>query len=410
MLHQTKSTSRLAAATLLAAILAGCGGSGGSTPAATPAPAPVAQTIVLSKLASSEVLAGSASLNLTATPDAASTVTWTLDAGPGTLTASTGATIGYTPPAAGVTAPVNVVITAKAGNASQSLQLTLYPNPGTTGVALLAGDVNTDYLYNPTVIAEKDGQGASAVFGRPTVMAGDGSGNLYVIDYATLAVTTQYSGPSELVLRKVSAGGAVTTVARDTTETGTPNSLVVDKAGNIYVATRPLTTSTSFFTTGGDIRKITPDGKVTAFAGSLRSTAPGLDGTGTAASFTGPALAGIDADGNLYVKDVDDSAAGKLTLRKVTPQAVVSTIAALPAGLGQAPDGYTYGVDSEQATVFRTAADGTKTVLAGMPGKQGTVLGALPGGLLHPRAVVRTGPASLAVLSGSGVVSVVLPH
>jgi sugar lactone lactonase YvrE len=410
MLQQIRPASHLAAATLAALLLAGCGGGGGTT--AAPAPSPMAKSITLGKLATSEVLAGGASVGLSATPDVASTVNWTLTSGPGSLSASSGASIGYLPPASGVANPVNVVITAKAGDASQSLQLTVYPDPGTAGVTLLAGDANTDYdRWNPWVITEKDGQGASAVFGRPTLMAADSAGNLYVVDYATLAVDTHMAGPSELVLRKVSAGGTVTTLARDTTEIATPNSIVVDQAGNIYVASRPLVNSrVGASNVGGDIRKVAPDGKVTVFAGSINSTAPARDGTGTAASFTGPTLAGIDGDGNLYVKDVDDSAMGKLALRKITPQAVVSTIAALPAGLGQAPDGSTYGVDSEQATVFRTAADGTKTILAGIPGKQGTVLGALPGGLLHPRAVVRTGPASLAVLSGSGIVKVVLPH
>ncbi|MES2161876.1 MAG: hypothetical protein V4476_12035 [Pseudomonadota bacterium] len=388
----------------LAAAVSACGG-GGNGGAVTP----VVRTIALSKSGSGELLPGGA-VSLTATPDVASTVSWSVDSGPGTLSAANGATVSYTPPTAAVAAPTSVVVTARAGDTSQSMTLTLYPDPGAPGLSLVAGNVNDDGLsWNPQTIVEKDGLGTAAIFGRPRVLGGDSAGNLYVIDYATVIYDLHSSGAVELVLRKVSPGGAVSTLVHDTSETAQPNSMAVDKAGNIYIASQPLDDSRGPRALGGDIRKVTPGGAISVFAGNVASNVS-RDGSGTAAGFTGPALAGIDGDGNLYVNDADGSAAGKITLRKVTPQGVVSTISALPAGLGQAPDGYTYGVDTNQAIAFRIAADGSRSVLAGVAGKQGTVLGALPGGLLYPRGVVRTGPASLAVLSGSGIVKVVLAH
>jgi sugar lactone lactonase YvrE len=398
-------------ALVLATMVAACGGGGGS--AGGPA-APVAQTITLSKSGNGELLPGAAAVSLTATPDVAGTVSWSVDAGPGTLSAASGATVSYTPPAVAVGAPTSVVITAKAGNASQSTTLTLYPDPGAPGLSLVAGDAYTEYdTWNPWTIAEQDGQGAAATFGRPALISADAGGNLYVIDYAVLAIEPHSAGgPGHLVLRKVSPAGAVTTLVHDSSEIAAPNSMAIDKAGNLYVASRPLYDNRNRYNIGGDIRKVTPAGSVSVFAGSSGSSDYNVsrDGTGAAAAFTGPSLAGIDGDGNLYVQDVDESAAGKVTLRKITPQAVVTTISSLPAGLDRAPDGYAYATDSEQATVFRVAADNTRSVLAGVAGRQGTVLGPLPGGLLHPRAVVRTGPASVAVISGSGIVKVVLPH
>jgi hypothetical protein len=389
----------------LATMVAACGG-GGS--AGGPA-APVAQTITLSKSGSGELLPGTA-VSLTATPDVAGTVSWSVDAGPGTLSAASGATVSYTPPAAAVSAPTSVVITAKAGNASQSTTLTLYPDPGAPGVWLVAGDVYHDGLSaDPFTIIEKDGQGAAAIFGRPRVLAADNSGNLYVIDYAAGFYDTHSSGTIELILRKVTPAGNVTTLAHDTSEAAQPNSMVVDKAGNIYIASQKLDDTRSPHALGGDIRKVTPGGAVSVLAGSITSVGV-RDGSGAAASFVGASLAGIDADGNLYVNDRDASFNNQLTLRKVTPQGVVTTIASLPAGLAQAPDGYTYAADFSQALLYRTAADGTRSTLAGVAGQQGTVLGALPGGLQYPMSAVRTGPASVAVISGSGIVKVVLPH
>jgi hypothetical protein len=387
----------------LATMVAACGGGGGS--AGGPA-APVAQTITLSKSGSGELLPGAA-VSLTATPDVAGTVSWSVDAGPGTLSAASGATVSYTPPAAAVSAPTSVVITAKAGNASQSTTLTLYPDPGAPGVSLVAGDVYHDGLSaEPFTIIEKDGQGAAAIFGRPRVLAADSGGNLYVIDYAAGFYDTHSSGTIELILRKVTPAGNVTTLAHDTAEAAQPNSMVVDKAGNIYIASQKLDDTRGPHALGGDIRKVTPGGAVSVLAGSITSVGV-RDGSGAAASFVGASLAGIDADGNLYVNDRDAGFNNQLTLRKVTPQGVVTTIASLPAGLAQAPDGYTYAADPSQALLYRTAADGTRSALAG---QQGTVLGTLPGGLQYPMSAVRTGPASVAVISGSGIVKVVLPH
>ena len=89
----------------------------------------------------------------------------------------------------------------------------------------------------------------------------------------------------------------------------TPMGLVVDSNGNVFVLDKAR------------IRKITPAGVVTTFAGG--ATAGYLDGTGTAAQFAN-GLSGItiDANNNLYVTDT-----GNLRVRKITPAGVVTTLA-----------------------------------------------------------------------------------
>ena len=77
----------------------------------------------------------------------------------------------------------------------------------------------------------------------------------------------------------------------------------VDSAGNTYVAD----------TVNSTIRKITPAGVVTTFAGLAGSTGS-ANGTGSAARFNGPVAVAIDSIGNIFVADTNNS-----TIRKITP-------------------------------------------------------------------------------------------
>ena len=114
--------------------------------------------------------------------------------------------------------------------------------------------------------------------------------------------------------------GTVTTLAGGTSGTSDgqgslasfneSNDLIVDPSGNVYVTDSKNHT----------IRKITPDGLVSTFAGSgLKGTD---DGQGTQASFYTPNGIDIDASGNIFVADFSNN-----VVRKITPSGYVSVFA-----------------------------------------------------------------------------------
>jgi hypothetical protein len=89
-----------------------------------------------------------------------------------------------------------------------------------------------------------------------------------------------------------------------------PGPLTMDTAGNTYLVD----------VYNSSIRKISPTGKVSTFAGA--GVYGFKDGTGEQAQFANPRDVAIDHDGNLFVTD-----AGNYRVRKITPAGEVTTYA-----------------------------------------------------------------------------------
>lgn len=195
----------------------------------------------------------------------------------------------------------------------------LYATQTTRGVRKITPDgmVTTIAGSNNGYSGFLDGKGSAALFSYPEGIAVDGSGNLFVVDYDNFAI------------RKITPDGTVSTFAGGTyghlDGTGKNakfelmDGITIDNQGNLFV------------TDGGTyIRKITPAAVVTTLAGSA---SPGLtNGPVSQATFNGAYALATDGQGNIYVDD-----RGNDVIRKITPGGDVSTY----AGSGQ--QGYNNG-------------------------------------------------------------------
>ncbi len=200
------------------------------------------------------------------------------------------------------------------------------------------------------------GPGSSARFDRPSGIAVDANGNIYVAD------------TNNQVIQIISPGGMVSTFAGVPRQQGYidsrygaatftfPQGVAFGPSGNLLVAD----------TGSGLIRTVSPAGYVVTLAG-LGGVFGSADGDGFLTRFAVPIALSADSAGNIFVID-----RGGNTLRKVLP-------------------------------------DGTTSTIAGNPGQEGIRLGPLPGGLFRPFGIAVTPQGDVLVTTGNGVVQVTGP-
>ncbi len=171
-------------------------------------------------------------------------------------------------------------------------------------------------LAGSTAFGNQDGVGAQASFEQPAYLAYAADGNLYVVD-----------NQSHLI-RRVTLGGAVTTVAGLADIQG-----FADGTGSAarfrfarQIAVEPSGTMLVVDNNNWAIRRVTTSGVVTTFAGLGRNQA---DGPAASARFPAPYGIATDSLGNSYVADINTN-----TIRKITPQGEVSTLAGSPDTVG----------------------------------------------------------------------------
>ncbi|MGZ3777104.1 MAG: SMP-30/gluconolactonase/LRE family protein [Mucilaginibacter sp.] len=223
-----------------------------------------------------------------------------------------------------------------------------------------------------------DGAKESAEFSNPTGMVVDAQGNIYISDSFNNRI------------RKIATDGTVSTLAGNgiagyvdskdgEPEFYGPQGLAIDGAGNIYVADFG----------NNVIRKITPSGTVSTYAGN--GVAAFVDGAALkVAAFNGPAGLAFDTHGNLFVADQNNnmirkiSAAGGVSLIAGTPRAghvnlTVDSAAGAwgafnkPVALAVDPSGNLYVADKNNSAIRQITPAGVITTIAGGPKQQALI-------------------------------------
>jgi hypothetical protein len=317
---------------------------------------------------------------------------------------------------------------------------------------LLVGDVATMRRLTPAFVlttflgqrlatGTADGSGAAARFRAPLLgVALDAVGNALVADTDRIRVVTPAGAtttlltpqPARVIVRdpsgggfvvasynavwRISATGVATLLAGDPqfydyvdapvgtdARFGFIRGIAVDSGGNVFVAEAINQNAT--------IRRITPTGAVTTWAGAKDAPPEIIDGDRLSARFSylDGGLA-IDRDGNLVVADFNPFT-GAALLRRITPQGTVSTFvnggALRPAlSLALAADGSLLA--GGDATLQRISSDGAVTTLVGTQSQRGVRLGIAPNlNLVYGLAVRPNGRVVLT--SEAAVLELTLP-
>ena len=180
-----------------------------------------------------------------------------------------------------------------------------------------------------------DGDGGPARAARlrtPHAVALDAAGNVYVGDSANHRVRrinpagkiSGFAGPA----LPLGDGGPATAARLEEV-----SAIEIDAAGNLYIAESQY----------HRIRRIDPEGIITAVAGTGEPGFGGDGGRATAARLQYPTAIAADAAGNLYVADANNH-----RVRRIDPAGIITTI----AGTGERG----FGGDGGPATAARFAA------------------------------------------------------
>jgi len=231
-----------------------------------------------------------------------------------------------------------------------------------------AGPWITDYAGTGTAATANPGPATSSPLNAPTGVAVDAAGNVYIAD------------TNNNLVEKVTPGGTLSIIAGDGTSAppiagpaissplNGPAAVAVDAAGNVYIAD----------SYNNVVEKVTPGGMLSIIAGDGTHGAPIL-GAATSSHLFDPEGVAVDAAGDVYISDQNNS-----VVEKVTPGGTLSIVAGNgassgapipgpatsspigdPGGVAVDAGGNLYISDYGPSVVDKVTPGGTLSVIAG---------------------------------------------
>ncbi|QOY88732.1 NHL domain-containing protein [Paludibaculum fermentans] len=214
-----------------------------------------------------------------------------------------------------------------------------------TNVAGFSGDGDGVDTGTATV-TDTDPKATAAQLNRPTALARDSSGNLYIADTYNSRIRKILASNSTIdtvvgdgAQRRYGDGGLATEASLFD-----PQGINFDAAGNLYIAD----------TNNHVIRKVTTDGNIQTVAGSGVYGYTGDEIPATQASLFYPKWVAVDTAGNLFIAD-----SFNMRIRMVTTDGIIHTI----AGNG------TYGLSGDGGAAIDAELRFPSSVTIGSGGK-----------------------------------------
>jgi len=237
-------------------------------------------------------------------------------------------------------------------------------------VSTAGGKININTIVgNGTLGFSGDGSAATAgELNRPTGVAVDASGNIYIADSLNNRI------------RLAKAGGSVSTFAGNggysysgdggaamSAQLNAPHGVAADTAGNFYIAD----------SANNVVRKVSANGTITTLAGNGTAGFGGDGGAAASAQLSGPQGVAVDTAGNVYISDTGNSRVREVSGGTITTVAGggtpgfggdggAATSAKLysPVGLALDAKGNLYIADTNNSAI-RKVSGGTITTVAG---------------------------------------------
>jgi sugar lactone lactonase YvrE len=214
------------------------------------------------------------------------------------------------------------------------------------------GRAVTTIAGSPILSGSADGTNSSALFSTPRGIAVDSTGILYVSDAGNNTIRKiTHSGTNWIVTTLAGSATGLNGLVDATNSVARFHNLfgmVADGGGNVFVVDR----------SNDAIRKVTPAGAVTTFAGTP-GVAGSVDGIGAEAVFDQPGSITVDSQTNIYVGDYQN-----YVVRKISPVGtnwLVTTLAGYPRLQGT-NDGV--GTSAQFSQIHGIAVDGAGNVFA----------------------------------------------